>query len=487
MTAPDHPSYPELALFIAGEWITETARAEPVEDPATGEVLGHLPWAGPAEIAHAARAAAAALPDWRATGPYGRSQILRRAALLLRERAPAIARSLTREQGKPLAEAQIEIAAACDQLEWFAEEGRRVFARVIPGRTPDLDFEIRREAIGVVAAFTPWNFPATGPMRKIAASLAAGCTCVVKPAEETPATALAIAAAFADAGLPAGALNVVFGDAPQIAEQLIASPEIRKVSLTGSTRVGRILGELAGRNVKPITLELGGHAPVLVFEDADVPRAATLAAAAKFRNAGQVCISPTRFLVQRSIFEDFVGSFQAEAERIRVGCGLDAGVGMGPLANLRRKQAVIELVDEAVAAGARLRLDGRRLHNQGTYLGPTVLTDVPTTARIMNEEPFGPVAVINPAGDEGEMIAEANRLPYGLAAYAFTRDADRLARLHDRIESGMIGLNSFAITIAETPFGGMKESGFGSEGGREGLEAYLTTKLVSRSFARSAA
>lgn len=477
MSADAYPAG-RLSLRIDGEAVRGGREQIPVVDPATETPLGLLPCATPEDVDRAADAASRAFPRWRRTPPYQRAQVLRGAAARIRGTLESLAVTMTLEQGKPLAEARTELAAAADLLDWFAEEGRRVFSRIVPGRTPDVSYRVDHEPVGPIAAFTPWNFPATSPVRKIAAALAAGCPVVIKPAEETPATALAIADALADAGLPDGTLNVLFGNPAMISERLVASPLIRKISLTGSTRVGRLIGEMAGRHIKPVTMELGGHAPVIVLEDADIARAARLAAVAKFRNAGQVCIGPTRYLVSRPAYPAFLAAFREHTAAIRPGSGLCTETTMGPLAHVRRPEALSGLVDDAVRRGAALWTGARASTNAGYFMAPTLLSDVPVDAAIMNDEPFGPVAIINPFDSDDEALAEANRLPYALAAYAFSGDARRLAALGERIEAGMVGLNGYGITIAETPFGGMKDSGFGSEGGREGLEAYLSVRLT---------
>lgn len=477
MSADAYPAG-RLSLRIDGEAVRGGREQIPVVDPTTETPLGLLPCATPEDVDRAADAASRAFPRWRRTPPYQRAQVLRGAAARIRGTLESLAVTMTLEQGKPLAEARTELAAAADLLDWFAEEGRRVFSRIVPGRTPDVSYRVDHEPVGPIAAFTPWNFPATSPVRKIAAALAAGCPVVIKPAEETPATALAIADALADAGLPDGTLNVLFGNPTMISERLIASPLIRKISLTGSTRVGRLIGEMAGRHIKPVTMELGGHAPVIVLEDADIARAARLAAATKFRNAGQVCIGPTRYLVSRPAYPAFLAAFREHTAAIRPGSGLCTETTMGPLAHARRPQALSALVDDAVRRGAALWTGARASTNAGYFMAPTLLSNVPVDAAIMNDEPFGPVAIINPFDSDDEAVVEANRLPYALAAYAFSGDAQRLAALGKRIEAGMVGLNGYGITIAETPFGGMKDSGFGSEGGREGLEAYLSVRLT---------
>jgi len=475
--------YPELRLFVAGEHLgTEGRDVEEVIDPATGDVIGLLPHASAEDLDRAVAAATATFRLWRNTSAYERSKILRSAAQLLRERVDVIARAMTMEQGKPVAEARFELMNAADVIEWDAEEGRRTYGRVVPSRDPNMRWTVSKEPVGPVAAFTPWNFPAMIPTRKISAALAAGCTLVIKPAEETPSTILAIARCFDDAGLPKGALNVVHGKPAVVSAHLIAAPEIRKVTFTGSTAVGMHVAELAARHgAKRCTMELGGHAPVIVFDDADVDQAIQQMSFFKYRNAGQVCVSPTRFYVHDSIHDRFVEGFASAAGKLRVGNGLDEGTTMGPLANSRRVDAMERLVKDAADAGAAIVTGGERLGNRGHFFAPTVLADVPSHARIMNEEPFGPVASTVRFSEPEEAIAHANRLPFGLAAYAYTRSSKNASLLASSIESGMLGINNFMVTAPETPFGGLKQSGYGSEGGIEGLEAYLTTKLISQS------
>lgn len=475
-------AYPKLGLFIDNELRPGRGQGDRlVVNPATGESLTRLPMASRDDLDDALESSGRAFPAWRRRSALERSNILREAANIVRQRLPEIARTLTLEQGKVLAEARIEVAAAADIIDWFAEEGRRAYGRVIPSRQPDVRYSTLMQPVGPVAAFSPWNFPAVIPARKIGASLAAGCTCIIKPAEETPATVLAIAQAFAEAGLPAGVLNVVTGEPSAISRHLIASPVVRKVSFTGSTSVGREIGRLAAEGIKRVTLELGGHAPVIVLDDADVDLATRLSAAFKFRNAGQVCIAPTRFYVMERVYDQFVEGLAAQAAALQVGDGLSDGAQMGPMANPRRIEAMERLIGEAIGTGARAVTGAERGSNRGYFWQPTVLADVPETARIMNEEPFGPVAVVRPVSSVDDAIEAANRLPYGLAAYAFTRSTANSIRLGEEVEAGMLGINNMAINFAETPFGGVKESGYGSEGGSEGLQAYLNVKLVSES------
>jgi len=477
-----YAGYPELGLFIDNTLLPGTGSGDRfVVNPATGEQLARLPIASRDDLDRALASAERAFPGWKATSVVARSQILRKAAQIMRERLDDIARTMTLEQGKVLAESRMETAAAADILDWYAEEGRRAYGRVIPSRAVGTRFLTIKQPVGPVAAFSPWNFPAVIPARKVGAALAAGCTCVLKPAEETPATMLLMAQALAEAGMPEGVLSVVTGNPSEISSYLIASPIVRKVSFTGSTAVGREIGRLAADSIKRTTLELGGHAPVLVLDDADPEAAAAASAASKFRNAGQVCISPTRFYVHDRIYDDFVDAFAGKARALTVADGTTDGAQMGPTANPRRVTAMEGLTADAVSAGARLVAGGERGANQGFFWQPTVLADVPDTARIMNEEPFGPVAMIRRVTSTDEAIAEANRLPYGLAAYAFTRSSANSIRLGEEVETGMLGINTFMINMPETPFGGVKESGYGSEGGSEGLEAYLDVKLIAES------
>jgi succinate-semialdehyde dehydrogenase/glutarate-semialdehyde dehydrogenase len=474
--------YPAPSLLIDGEWLgLDNRTSQPVINPATEEVLARLPLATTADLDRALTAAARSWPAWRALAPVARGRILKKAAELLRARADEIAHIATLEEGKTLSETRVEVAMSADILEWYAEEGRRAYGRVLPQRSPGLRLTVVKEPVGPVAAFAPWNFPIGNPARKIGAALAAGCTCILKPAEEAPGSALAVARALVDAGLPAGVLAIVFGVPSEVSSHLIGSPVIRKVSFTGSVPIGKQLTRLAADGMKRTTMELGGHAPVLVFEDVDVERVLDLAVVAKYRNAGQVCVSPTRFLVHESIFERFAEGFAARAAALTVGNGLDESNRMGPLAHARRVGAIEALVEDARARGARVLTGGKRLPRPGFFYAPTVLTDVPLEARIMNEEPFGPIAIISAFRDFDAAIAEANRLPYGLAAFAFTGSARRVNLLGEQIEAGMIGLNSFQISVPESPFGGIKESGHGSEEGIEGLDACLVTKFISES------
>jgi succinate-semialdehyde dehydrogenase/glutarate-semialdehyde dehydrogenase len=473
-------AYPDTRLFIAGQWRdAQDGRTREVLNPATGQPIGRVAHAARADLDLAADAAVQGFHAWRAMTAIERNKVMRRAAALLRERVDAIAALLTQEQGKPLAEARVETLAAVDIIEWFADEGLRVYGRLVPSRgSLSVRQMVVKDPVGPVAAFTPWNFPINQVVRKVAPALAAGCSMLVKGPEETPAAPAAFMQAFADAGLPPGVLGLVYGDPAEISSHLIAHPAIRKITFTGSTAVGKQLAGLAGQHMKRVTMELGGHAPVIVAEDADLELAAKVAGGAKFRNAGQVCISPTRFLVHRSLAEPFAQALAAHAKSLRVGNGLDAGTQMGPLANVRRVQAMQQLTDDAVQRGAKLLAGGEAGAADGFFWNPTVLADVPMQAKVFNEEPFGPIAALHPFDSLDEALAEANRLPYGLAGYAFTKSlktADLLAR---HVEVGMLWINMPAAPSAEMPFGGVKDSGYGSEGGPEAVEAYLNVRSV---------
>lgn len=479
MTQPH--AYESLAMYIDGEFIEAGDRAtQPVLNPADGSVLGHLPRGTPADIDRALDAAQRAFRTWRRESPLKRSEILRRAAQLTRERAAQIARNITLDQGKPLAEATGEVSSSAEHAEWHAEEGRRIYGRVVPSRSPDVRQLVLREPIGVCAAFSPWNFPFNQALRKIVAALASGCTLILKGPSEAPSAIVALAKIFHDAGLPPGCLNVVWGPADQVSRQLVESPMVRMVSFTGSSPVGKQLGALCGQHMKRMTMELGGHAPVIVCADADVERAADMLAPYKFRNAGQVCVSPTRFLVQRRVFDQFAVRFLERTRAIRVGSGLDEGVTMGPVASERRLKEMLEFAADAQQSGGEIAAGGKRIGANGNFFEPTVVLNPSATSKLMNDEPFGPIAGIAPFDDLDEAIAIANSLPFGLAAYAFTTSTRHAHVLATGIEAGMVNINHFGMAPAEIPFGGIKDSGFGSEGGTETFESYLVTKLVTQ-------
>lgn len=474
-------NYPHVQLYIDGHWREgAAARKLPVLNPATGEVMADLACAETADLEEAAEAANRGFEVWRKISAFDRYKMMRKAAQLLRDRVETVAQLMTLEQGKPLAEARMEVMAGADTIDWFAEEGRRAYGRVIPARQMDVYQLVIKEPVGPVAAFTPWNFPINQIVRKLAAALAAGCSIIVKAPEETPASPSELIRAFIDAGVPAGVVNLVYGDPAHISTYLIAHPAIRKISFTGSTPVGKQLAAMAGQHMKRMTMELGGHAPVIVFNDADIALAAKTMAASKFRNAGQVCVSPTRFLVQEGAFNEFVEQFVMHAEKLKVGNGMEAGVNMGPLANPRRITAMQNLVADAAQQNAKLKTGGKALGATGNFWAPTVLTELPLSARAMTEEPFGPMALINPFKSFDDAVQEANRLPFGLAAYAWTRSARTAQQIAAAVQTGMITINHLGLGMPETPFGGVKDSGYGSEGGTEALEAYLNPKFVSQ-------
>lgn len=474
-------SYPDVKLFINGEWRDAlSGKTIAVSDPATDEIIGSIAHAEKEDLDLALSAADKGFKVWRDTSAFERSKIMRKAADVLRERIDYIAWLMTREQGKPIAQSKGEINNAADTIDWFAEEARRTYGQVIPARFGGVSNLAIKFPVGPVAAFTPWNFPINQVVRKLSAAVATGCSIIVKAPEETPASPAELIRAFADAGVPAGVVNLVYGVPAEISEYLIPHPIIRKISFTGSTPVGKHLAALAGKHMKRATMELGGHAPVLVFEDADLEKAVEVSAAAKFRNAGQVCVAPTRFLIQDSIADKFIDGIVKYAEGLKVGNGLDADTGMGPLANERRIPAMEDLIHDAVSHGATLKTGGKRIGNKGNFFEPTVLTDVPTSAKIMNEEPFGPVAIVNRFSTMEDAIEEANRLPFGLASYAFTGSVKTAHALGQRVEAGMLTINHNGLAIPEVPFGGVKDSGYGTEGGSEAVEAYLETRFVSQ-------
>ena len=467
-----------LALHIAGEWIGAGARdVHEVVDPATGAALAPLPLATPGDLDAALEAAARGYRVWRARSADERSAVLAGAARLLRERGEAIAAVATAEQGKPLHEARLELGYAAALVDFYAAETRRNAGRVLV-RPPGMRSVVVREPVGPCVAFCPWNFPILNPARKLAPALAAGCSMIIKPPEEAPGSAIEVVRCFIDAGLPADVVAIVFGVPDQVSRHLIASPIVRKISFTGSVPVGKALMKLAAEGMKRTTMELGGHSPVLVFDDCDLDKTVALLAAAKFRNAGQVCVSPTRFYVQEGVYDRFVSAFVERTRALRVGPGTAAGVTMGPLANPRRPQAMEAMVADACSGGARLLAGGERGEGEGFFFAPTVLADVPPHARAMTDEPFGPLALIRPFRDLDEAVDQANRLPYGLAAYAFTENGRRANLLGDALEAGMVGINSTQLSHVDAPFGGIKESGHGSEDGPEGMAAFTVVKAI---------
>jgi succinate-semialdehyde dehydrogenase / glutarate-semialdehyde dehydrogenase len=474
-------TYPDTLLFIDGSWAKSTGQKPiAVLNPATGDQIGSVERASTTDLDRALVAANRGFKVWSRTSAFERYKIMRAAAEKLRQRSDAVARIMTLEEGKPLAQAMRETLSGADIIDWCAEEGRRAYGRIVPARTQGVQQNVVRTPVGPVAAFTPWNFPINQAVRKISAALAAGCSIIIKGPEDTPGSCAELVRAFADAGLPAGVINLVFGVPSEISNYLIPHPIIRKVSFTGSTVVGKQLAALAGTHMKRMTMELGGHAPALVFADADIDASVGLLVEHKYRNAGQICAAPTRILVEERAYEPFVEKFVASVRAVRVGDGLDPSTTMGPLAHARRVEAMEDFVADASAKGARLRTGGKRIGNVGYFFEPTVVTDVPTSARIMNEEPFGPIAIVNSFSSYADAIAEANRLDYGLAAFAYTRSATTMAALGEDIESGMVAINHQGIALPETPFGGVKDSGYGSEGGSEALEPFFNTRFVTQ-------
>lgn len=469
--------YPDLQLFIDNRW-RKTSDSLPVLDPATEAEIGRLPVAGKADLDDAIEAADRGFRVWSRTAPRIRAQIIQRAAALLRERSDSIAPSITLENGKPLVQARMEIVRGAEFFEWDAGEAQRLYGHVVPS-APGIRYSVLREPAGIVAGFAPWNFPLSQPARKIAGALASGCSIILKAAEETPAGALHIARAFQDAGLPAGVLNLVFGHPAEISGYLIPQDRIRVVAFTGSTSVGIHLTELAARSMTPVLMELGGHAPVIVCDDVDAAAAGRMSAVRKARNSGQVCTSPTRFFVMEKSYDAFARSFAERAAQIRMGNGLDPQTEMGPVANHRRIAALDALVEDARARGARVLAGGQRPNGPGYFFPVTVLADVPADARVMKEEPFGPLAIINPVRDLDDAIQRANALPFGLAAYGFTHSAANVDRLTQGIEAGNLSINTLEASVAEVPFGGVKYSGHGREGGAEGLYHYTVVKTIS--------
>src|ERR1700730_10614453 len=473
--------YGNLELFIDGKWHGADGRkGEDVINPATEKPLAHLPHASQADLDQALDAAKKGLAVWRATSAYDRCKILHKAADLLRERFDAISKIMVLEQGKTYPEARAEVMTSADIIDWYGKEARRSYGRIVPGRGKGVRQLVLQEPIGVVAAFTPWNFPVLTPARKVGGALAAGCSLILKASEETPGACVEMVRCFADAGLPAGVLNLVFGVPAEVSEHLLAKDAVRKISFTGSIPVGKHLAALAAKGMKRTTMELRGHSPMVVFADADAEKAADTIAAFKYRNAGQVCISPTRFYVQEDAYKKFLARFSDYAKAVKLGDGLEKGVTMGPTATARRIDAMESFVADARSRGGNVVTGGKRHSNQGFFYEPTIVTDVPDDSKVMTQEPFGPIAPIVTFKTFDEVVERANSLPFGLAAYAFTNSNTTAAAIGDAMASGMVGVNSVAVSTPETPFGGVKESGHGSEGGIEGLGAYLNTKFISQ-------
>ena len=473
--------YPNIELFINGAWgAGASGRTLPVVNPANGNEIGTVACAERADLDRALEAAEQGFKAWRKISAFERAKLMRKAANLFRERVETVAPMLTMEQGKPLGEARQEVLAGADIIDWFAEEARRAYGRVIPARAEGVYQLVVKEPVGPVAAFTPWNFPINQVVRKLSAALAAGCSIIVKAPEETPASPAELIRAFADAGIPAGVIGLVYGDPATISSYLIPHPVIRKMSFTGSVAVGKQLAALAGSHMKRTTMELGGHAPVIIFDDADVELAAKTMTFMKYRNAGQVCVSPTRFLVQEGVFNNFVEQFVTGAKAVKVGDGFDKDTKMATLANPRRSRAMETHVEDAKKHGGKVRVGGYPIREKGNFFEPTVITELPNNALAMNQEPFGPLAIINPFRSFDDAVTEANRLPYGLAAYAWTRSAKTANAVAAAVETGMMTINHLGLALPEVPFGGVKDSGYGSEGGSEAIEPYLNPKFVSQ-------
>src|SRR3954462_219841 len=474
-------TYSDVSLMIDGAWTKgANGRTIPIVNPATEEGIGTVAHAEKTDLDRALAAADKGFRQWKKVSAYERYKIMRKAADLMRQRLDEIAAIMTLEQGKPLYEAKIETNLSADIIDWMAEEGRRTYGRLVPARAENVYQMVIKEPVGPVAAFTPWNFPINQVVRKASAALATGCSIIIKGPEDTPGSCAELIRAFVDAGVPAGVIQLVYGVPSEISEYLIPHPIIKKVTFTGSTPVGKQLAALAGAHMKRVTMELGGHAPAIVFDDADLDLAVRTLAGAKFRNAGQVCVSPTRFLVQEKHYAPFVEKFTAAAKAVKVGNGMDEGVQMGPLVHDRRIPWVDGLMADARQRGAEVHTGGERIGNKGYFYAPTVVTGVGKDARMMNEEPFGPLAMIAPFKDFDEVVEEANRLPYGLASYAFTRSAKTANAIAAKVESGMMTINHLGLALSEVPFGGIKDSGYGSEGGSEAIEAYVNTKFVSQ-------
>ncbi|MFD1261254.1 NAD-dependent succinate-semialdehyde dehydrogenase [Entomomonas asaccharolytica] len=470
-----------VQLFINGKWCdAKSGKKIDIVNPATEGVIGQLAHAEQADLDLALKAAEKGLQVWSETSAFERYKLMRKAANLLRERATEIAAKMTEEQGKPIAQAKGEVLSGADVIDWFAEEGRRAYGQIIPAREEGVCQLQIKEPVGVVAAFTPWNFPINQVVRKLSAALAAGCSIIVKAPEETPISPAELIKAFADAGIPDGVVNLVYGVPADISNYLIPHPLVRKISFTGSTAVGKQLAAMAGQHMKLATMELGGHAPVIVCEDADLEIAVKQMCISKYMNAGQVCISPTRFLIHSSIYEKFVEGFIEQAHKIKVGKGSEQETKMGPLANERRIPALERLIKDATDKGAKLLLGGKRIAGKGYFFEPTVLGNVPLQADIMSEEPFGPIALMCSFDTIDEAIKEANRLPYGLAAYAYTQSLATATLLGKKVQSGMLTINHTGLDYPEVHFGGIKDSGYGTEGGSEAINCYLQTKLVTQ-------
>src|SRR5262245_26232373 len=476
-------------MLIDGQWVEAAdGRTYPVENPATEETVGVVAYGGRADAARAVAAAAKAMPAWMKLTPFDRAKVLKKTADLMRDRADAIARTLTMEQGKPVAEAKAEVLHSADTFEWFAEEGKRAYGQVIPNSAPGKRHITLKHPVGVVGAISPWNFPITLQARKIAPALAAGCTIFSRPASQTPLCLIQVFECLVEAGLPAGVANLVIGSAQEMADEFLQNPICRKISFTGSTEVGKQLMRGAADQMKRLSLELGGHAPFVVFPDADPEVGAQIAVTGKFRNNGQVCIAPSRFYVHKDVQKKFLDAVVDRTKAIKMGNGLDPGIEVGPMFEKKAVQSTQELIDDAKKSGAKVAVGGKKSDrfDKGYFFEPTVLTNVPGQAKIMVEEPFAPVMPVLDFSKLDDVIREANNTRYGLAAYVFTNDLTVMWRMAEGIEAGIIGINEPVPAVPQAPFGGMKESGLGRELAHEGLEAYLETKYIAIRLAHGA-
>ncbi|AYO54732.1 NAD-dependent succinate-semialdehyde dehydrogenase [Acinetobacter wuhouensis] len=472
--------YTNTKLYIDGDWkLSKTDQAISVLNPANESIIGEVSKASLIDLQASVESAENGFKVWKSTPALERAKILNKAADLLRERVEDIARTMTLEQGKPLKQSKIEVLSAADIINWFAAEAVRSYGQVIPSRSNDVLSYTLKVPVGIVAAFTPWNFPINQIVRKISAALAAGCSIIVKGPEETPASPAQLVQSFHDAGLPSGVISLVFGDPQEISTYLIEHPKVKKISFTGSTPIGKQLASLAGKHMKKVTMELGGHAPVLIFKDADIDKALHQIINFKFRNAGQVCISPTRFLIEKEVYEQVVEKIAQLVKALKVGNGLDESTDIGPVIHSRAYGNLKSIVADALHHGAKLVCGGEQIQGEGYFFQPTVLKDVPLTAQCMNSEPFGPIVICNSFDDYSDAIEEANRLPFGLAAYAFSQNNKTCIELGRDLECGMLSINHIGLSFPELPFGGIKDSGYGTEGGSEAINAYLDTRLVT--------
>ncbi len=465
--------------YIDGRWIdSPNGEVQEIFNPATGEKIGTVPMLGSDETRQAIDAAEAAQKEWAARTAQDRSSVLRRWFELMVENADELARILTMEQGKPLAEAKGEIMYAASFVEWFAEEGKRIYGDIIPTHKPDARLVVIKQPIGVVAAITPWNFPTAMITRKCAPAMAAGCPFIVKPAPDTPYSALALAVLAEEAGVPAGIFNVVTGDAIAIGGELTGNDKVRKLSFTGSTNIGKLLMRQCADTVKKVSLELGGNAPFIVFDDADLDAAVAGALASKYRNAGQTCVCTNRFLIQDGIYDQFVEKLTAAVNGLKVGNGMDEGVTQGPMINAAAVEKIEDHLSDAVSKGATITTGGKRHDLGGSFFEPTVICNVTTEMKVAREETFGPLAPIFRFSTEGEAIAMGNDTEFGLAAYVYTKDLGRAWRTGEGLDYGMVGINEGIISTTVAPFGGVKQSGIGREGSKYGIDDYVEIKYM---------